>query len=565
MNNQKKIIVQLIISIFLVTFSFSQAENVPANNPVYDFLKRAEVTGLISNYHDAVLPLSRKQVAEYLVLINSQKDKLSETQLSVLNDFLTEFEFDVNKNQNNSFSLLGAGDDVISGMVRGTFQDKEKYIYTYSDTNLNLFTDGLLALDYRRSRGNGLNGMASYIDAGFRIRGVVYEKLGYYLQLTNAQFWGDRDVLRKDKRISQSYALGTLNAKNFDFVEGYIRYSGGIISAEIGRERILWGNSYGTKLILSDFPRVYDAVRFDAEYKNIKYTFLHAWILGKPDVLIYNSIYDSEPIVADKYFAAHRLEYSFGNCVDLGLQEITIYSNRSVDLGYLNPVTFFESVQRSRQERDNGNLAFDIQVRPVSGYEFQGTLFYDDIHIDLFGTNRWENRMAYQLGFMMVDPLGIANTNLMIEYTRVEPYTFAHNRSRENSYSSNNVLLGTQIGPNAESWFFRLDNYLTHRINLSARFEIIRSGENIYDSTGGLIKNVGGDFLQPFRNGDNLYKEFLGGYRHKRIVGQCYLTYELMNEIFLDFRYEWTWEKNQSLDLKLLEQNDFGCALRIDF
>jgi hypothetical protein len=39
----------------------------------------------------------------------------------------------------------------------------------------------------------------------------------------------------------------------------------------------------------------------------------------------------------------------------------------------------------------------------------------------------------------------------------------------------------------------------------------------------------------------------------------------LMNEIFLDFRYEWTWEKNQSLDLKLLEQHDFGCALRIDF
>jgi hypothetical protein len=565
MNIQKKIFLQFVFSVIMVTCSLSQSENVPANHPVYDFLKRAEVTGLISNYHDAVIPLSRKQVAGYLVVINSQKDKLSETQANILNDFVVEFEYDINKSQNNSFSLLGTDDDVISGMVRGTFQDKEKYVYTYTDSNLSLFTDGLLTLDFHRSRGNGLNDAASYIDAGFRLRGVVYEKLGYYLQLTNAQFWGNRDVLRRDKRISQSFALGTLNSKNFDFVDGYLRYDGGIISAEIGRERVLWGNSYGTKLILSDFPRVYDAVRFDAEYKNIKYTFLHAWILGKPGVLVYDPVYETEPVVADKYFAAHRLEFSFGNFVDLGLQEITIYSNRSVDLGYLNPVTFFESVSRSRQERDNGNLAFDIQVRPVSGLELQGTLFYDDIHIDLFGTNRWENRMAYQLGCMMVDPLRIPNTNLMIEYTHIEPYTFSHNRSRENTYSSNNVLLGNQIGPNAESWFFRLDNYLTHRINLSTRFEIIRSGENIYDSNGNLIKNVGGDFLQSFRAGDNIYKEFLGGHRHKRLVGQCYLTYELMNEIFLDFRYEWTWEKNQSLDLKLLEQHDFGCALRIDF
>jgi hypothetical protein len=565
MKKITNILTQFCTVILLGTTAFSQVENVPSNHPIYSFLKRAEVIGLITNYHDAVLPLSRKQVSQFLLQIHSQERMLSETQINLLDDYLVEFDFDIRNEFDNSFVLLGGRNNIDPGLGTVTFNDKEKYLYTYIDSNLCLFTDGLLTLDYRRSRGDGLNEMAFFIDAGFRVRGTLYQKLGYFLKLTNAQFWGSREVLQRDKFISQSYALSTLNSKNFDFSEGYLRYDGGIISVELGRERVLWGNSYGTKLIFSDYPRVSDAIRFDAEYKNIKYTFIHSWILGKPDSILYDSNYNYEPVVADKYFAAHRLELSFGKYVDLGAQEITIYSNRSVDLGYLNPLTFFESVQRSRQERDNGNLAFDIQIRPISGLELQGTLFYDDIHIPLFGKNRWENRMAYQMGIMLVDPLGIPNTNFMFEYTHVEPYTYSHNRSRENTYSSNNVLLGTQIGPNAESWFFRLDNDVDHRLNLSARFELIWSGENIYGLNGRLVKNVGGDFLVSFREGDDPYKDFLGGNKQRTLIGQLFITYEIMNEIFLDMRYESKWCKNQTLNQKLFDEQNYGIAMRIDF
>jgi hypothetical protein len=558
----KCVIILLVISLSQI---YSQVENVSAQHTVYNFLKRAELSGFISNYHDAILPLSRKQVSEFLLQISSQKDKLSETQKKILDDYLIEFSFDIVKNLDASFSLLGRNNSIAESFKNRSLFDKEKYIYAYSDSNLNLFTDGLLTFDYRKSRGNGLNDKAFFIDAGFRIRGSVYDRMGYFFQLTNAQFWGSRELLQRDKYISQSYALRTLNSKNFDFVEGYLRYSTGIISAEVGRERVLWGNSYGTKLILSDYPRVYDAVRFDVEYKNLKYTFMHAWILGKPDSLIYNSVGDTEPIVADKYFAAHRLEFSFSPSVDVGAQEITIYSNRSVDLGYLNPLTFFESVQRSRQERDNSYLAFDIQIRPLTGLELQGTLFFDDIHLELLGKNRWENRNAWQLGVMSVDPFGIPNTNLSVEYTHVSPYMFAHNRSRENDYGSNKILLGTQIGPNAESWFFKLKHDLTSKLSFSTSLEVIRSGENVYDSTGQLVQNVGGDFLQPFRNGDDIYNDFLGGYKHQNISLGFYCTYEIMNEIFFDFRYEWSRSKNQTLNKELFDQYNIDGALRIDF
>ena len=44
----------------------AQEENVPVANPVYDFLKRMELKGVIEHYYDAVLPFSRREVAECL-------------------------------------------------------------------------------------------------------------------------------------------------------------------------------------------------------------------------------------------------------------------------------------------------------------------------------------------------------------------------------------------------------------------------------------------------------------------------------------------------------------------
>lgn len=560
-----KILIHSFLSLFLLNISYAQTENVSADHPVYSFLKRMELKNIITNYHDAVLPLSRREVANFIVQVHQKKAQLTKTENNFLNDYLIEFEYDIRQSLNNSFSLFGGENDVVSGMVRGTFHDKEKHIYTYTDSVFTVFINGLMNIDFRRSTGNGLHANASFVEIGPRVRGTIYDNLGYYFQLTNAQFWGSREVLQRDKRISQSFALTTPEAKNFDFVEGYLRYDAGIISAQVGRERVLWGNSYGDKLFISDYHRVFDAVRMDAEYKNFKYTFLHGWLLGKPGNFVPLDNGTTEHIIADKYIAAHRIELAINNYLNIGVHELSIYSNRSVDLGYLNPLTFFESVQRSRQERDNGFLAFDFQVRPIEGYEIQSTLFFDDIEIPKLGKDRWENKYAFQLGLMAVDPLNIPNTNVMFEYTRVDPYMFSHNRSRENEFSTNNVLLGTQIGPNAESWFFKLDHLISHRLTASTQFEIQRSGENSYDSSGYLIKNVGGNFLQPLRDGlDTPPTKFLDGMLHKKLRWQFFINYEIINEVFCEFRYDWNSTDFKDTGIKQ-EYQYFGGTIKIDF
>lgn len=547
----------------------SQAENVPANHSVYAFLKRLEVKGVIERYHDAILPLSRRQVAQLLVSVKDREHELTAVERAVLADLFVEFQYDIHGSLTEYHSFIESPESSFTGTITEYLSEKEKFLYAYTDTNASFFVDGLLTLDFRRSTGDAVKGdNAAFVQFGGRIRGSIYDDLGYYLQATNAQFWGSRKVLQRDRYLSQSFTLGSADIQNFDFVEGYVRYEGGIVSLQVGRERLLWGNGYGDKLILSDNPRVFDFTRADVEYKSFKYSFLHGWLLGKKSSLPIRLPFDTagsavEPVVADKYIAGHRFEVSFPAVVDVGFQEIVIYSNRSPDLAYLNPVTLIEAAQRSREERDNVLWAFDVQTHAVSNVELHAAIYFDDINFPRWGTKDWVNRYAYQAGAMVVDPVLVPNVSFMVEYTRVEPYTFSHGRSRDNDYGSLGRFLGHHIGPNADSWLFRLDHYFSNRMIASARVEFQREGNNLYDSTGTLTKNVGGDFLVPHRSVDSNEKEFLGGDFVKTFRLQGYITYEIVNEVFVDVRYEMT--RRRPTVGKNTVDHDFGIALRIDF
>ncbi|HCV44089.1 MAG TPA: hypothetical protein DGH68_11445, partial [Bacteroidetes bacterium] len=418
--------------LLLPASGFGQAENVPATHPVYDFLKRMEVKGEIEKYHDVVLPLSRRQVAEFLAVLNGKRDQLTSAEQGYLTRYMSELAYELRDSTSVSNSLVDEQGFRFGDYVSGFGDDRQKYLYSLTDSNVTFFFNGILNAEARVITGDALGDTSSqYVQFGGRLRGTIYGHLGYYLEGKNASFWGSRELLQRDKVIGQAYTLGVTNTRNFDFVEGYTRYDGKIVSVELGRERVLWGSGLDQKMILSDYARVFDFVRVDVEYKSLKYTFMHAWILGKGGTnLVFSLPSDTtatfvEPVVADKYIAAHRLEFSFPGVFDIGAQEMVIYSNRSVDLAYLNPVTLIESAQRSREERDNVFWAFDIQTRFIPDIELAATFLLDDLNFpDLF-TDLWSNRWGGQASLFYADPFTLRNTSLMVEYTRVEPYVFS--------------------------------------------------------------------------------------------------------------------------------------------
>lgn len=563
-----------LVAVTVVVFSRSvsaQAENVPVAHPVYNFLKRMEMKGIIGKYHDAILPLSRRQIAEFLITVRQVEEQLTTVERNTLADLFVEFQFDIFKSSDNYHSLFDSPETTVSRTAAEFFSEKEKFLYAYTDTIASLFVDGLLTFDARRSTGDALGrANAGFVQFGGRIRGTVFDNLAYYLQGTNAQFWGSRDVLLRDRVLSQSFTLNEApDIQNFDFVEGYLQYNNGILSLQVGRERLLWGNGYGDKMIVSDNVRVFDFIRAEVQYKSLQYTFVHAWLLGQRSRIIFTlptdtTFHFSEALNADKYFAAHRLEFSPASFLDIGFQEMAIYSYRSPDLAYINPITLIESAQRSRDERDNVLWSFDVQVRPLRRVEVYGSVLFDDINFPRWGTNSVQNKNAFQVGLLTVDAFDILNTLAVVEYTHIDPYTFSHNRSRDNNYGSGGKILSHHIGPNSDSWFFRLDYLFTHRLSTSIRFEIQREGDNIVDTTGVLVKNVGGDFLQPHRQGkDADTKEFLGGNVIRTRRFYVYATYEIVNEIFFDAWYEMI-RRNPTIGKRTIN-HDFGIALRLDF
>lgn len=549
---------QLLLSFAILAFAHSlvvaQAETVPAFHPVYTFLKRMEVKGVIERYRDAIIPLARREIGAFLVTIQAS-DRLTSSERETVTDFLSEFQYDIGGSIDGFLSVVDSNEPSFGTALGEEFSDREKFLYAMRDSGVTMFVNGLVTLDARRISGDALGSVHSeYFQFGGRIRGTVWDKLGFFLQGTNAQFWGSRALLLRDPILRQAHTLQTgSDVQNFDFSEGYVRYDAGIMSAQLGRERLLWGVGYDQKMIASETPRTLDFVRADVQYKALKYTFLHAALLGKASLLRFtlagdSSVQYTEPTRADKFFAAHRIEFSFPSALSVGFQEMAIYSNRSIDLAYLNPFIVLESVQRSRGERDNVFWAFDVQTHFARGLELNATIVFDDLHFAEFFEPRWYNRYAYQGGFMLTDPLFIPNATLMVEYTRVKPFVYAHDRSRENSYTSGEWLLGPRIGPNADSWYVRADVFPLRNLSFSARATFVRRGENYFvtDSTGRQqLVNVGGDVFQGHRDRlDPLNAEFLAGHLFKNRTISFLATFEFINQMWLEGWLEHDWEEN---------------------
>lgn len=552
------------------SIALGQVETVPAGHPVYAFLKRMEVRGIIDRYFDAVIPLSRREVGRFLQTIHNASSSLTTTERATLADYLSEFQFDITGSTENFLLVIDTDEESFGDALAAEFSQREKFLYALRDSNITLFANGLGALDARRIRGDALGSRhTEYFQFGIRLRGTLYDKLGYSLLGTNAQFWGSRELLYRDRVISQYYTLGVTDAQNFDHSEGYIRFDAGLVSAQFGRERVLWGTGYDQKMIASDNVRTYDFLRADFQYKSLKYTFFHGSLLGRRSVLVFTDPTDTstvyyEPTVADKYFAAHRIEFSFPHLFDIGFQEMAIYSNRSPDLAYLNPFIVLESSQRSREERDNVFWAFDLQTHFLRGLELNGTIVFDDLHFGEFFESRWYNRYAYQAGMMLTDPIFIPDMTLMVEYTRVKPFVYAHDRSRENTYTSLNSLLGPRIGPNADAWFFRVDAFPLRNLMLSLRVTLARRGENEYDSTGKLLRNVGGDVFQGHRAIDPRDAYFLDGILVKSRLVQFFATYEFINQMWLEAWFESDAEENTRTGSSA-KNTSIGGRLRFEF
>jgi hypothetical protein len=537
--------------------AYSQSEKVEINNPIYGFLDRLYIKGVIKKYPSMSYPLSRGQITKIIEHLDTVRDKLNGLENATLDDLLIEFEYDLYKTDSNRSELFGSG-NFFKNFV-GLFSDDEKFLYVYHDDANNLFVKSLLEFQTIVSDGDDPKGSASLFQWGVNARGTMWKNLGYGFSVTNGQVIGDMDIALEQDFLVNNYKIHEEGAKNFDFTEGYISYDNGNYALQAGRQKVIFGNGYDEFFGISP-TNAMDFIKFEISFGPFNYTFMHNWLLSKESFVSQDQFLDIR-VITQKYLALHRFGVSlFNDNLDLGFSEMIIYSERSPEIAYMTPFIFYKSVEHSLQDRDNAIIMFDATTRLFNRLKLYGTFVIDELDFAKLNTNWWGNMFAYQAGFYLLEPIPLDDLDVYVEYTKILPYTFSH-RTPYNNYTHYNSFIGANMHPNSDKIKFALLYGVSSNISLELGAAYSRHGLNIYDEDGDVIRNVGGDIDLGHRNTASDMVKFLDGDVEEILSFDGNITYEIFNNVFLELNYS----HNNTISLERQKQHEINFVISINY
>ena len=530
----------LILIVFTFHFTFAQVENVPQNNRVYSFLKIMKVKNIIPYISEDVPNLSRFEVRALLDTVRKSFNRLSTTERDLLHWF--EIEYTDSLLDETTTRLFTPGKSFGSTLSE-IGSDKVKYLYAYQEENANFYAEGLGHFYHGQQLKHKVTN-ANLYDTGFRLRGTVFKHLGYLFSFIKGGVSGNKnlaEIIEPRLLTNFKWIEAGENIGNYGFSSAYLKYhtepvEGMNLSVQLGREPLTIGYGYGSKLVLSGDNPALDFLQFNFDYGIVHFTSIHASTVG-----LFAPERDDR---YTKFWAFNTLRITLPGLFDLGIGEAIVYSGRGIEIGYLTPLSFYKFIEMSLQDRDNGVLYLDFQTSFISNLELQGTFFLDEnILFNLGDFDSFTNKTAYQLGAFWYEAFTIRNLSWILEYTRIRPYVYSHVNIK-NTYSAWGTNLGHRIGPNSDEIFTKLAYNVNSWISIAMEYRHQRSGENIYDDEGNLIKNVGGDLFVSHESRQSDKVVFLDGIRINTDVFQVGFRIEPIRDFIFDIIYNYRIDDN---------------------
>ncbi len=551
----KKII--FIILLFAVE-TFAQIGYVEYTHPVYGFLKRMDSYQILNNYDEFEIPKTRKQIAGYLNEIISAKGKLAPVDLKILNDFITEFEYELKATTKNFSAVSHSG-------LKNVFSQKENFIYYFTERNkfsafINFIGDGTYLS--RNFNGDSVQ-TTSIFNFGGIARLSFFDHLGFSIKATNGTFTGSRYLAQSTGSRKYNFKIHTTTSSNlgndfFDETEGYLLAEFDYAKVKIGRDRKIIGYQ-NYKPLLSDYSPPVDYIQLNLRYKNFGFSFLHGKLLGTLSVA-FDSTQGGNNIITDKYIAYHRFYYNFSKHLKLGAGEVIVYANRGIDFSYLNPFNFYKSAEHANQDRDNSMLFLDFTNNTFKGLKFYGTLLIDDIDFGKLGTGWYGNQTLLHLGIFSSQLFSLVPVELEVDYLRIDPYVFTH-RVNYNSYTNFGYGIGVHKPPNSSTLGLKINYYPHYRIKVSFMWDYTVHGANKVE--GNSTINYGGDILLGHRLNDSEEVYFLQGVREYSRKLNFDFVYEPYNNMFLFLSLNYINESLQGNISRKIFDSQLGLRIKI--
>lgn len=535
----------LLLNIFFFKFLLASPTSVELSDPIYPFLDRMETLGFLSEVQDGIKPFTRFKIAFFLEQLQPQMDQLTHIDRRRLQDFLMDYRRELEPRRSyhrveqgkDWYSVLGSWDNFKTDFSRYFQQEhpqEEDHVFLFEQNGDDFYFDYEQALTYE-SRSDDVYRMASW--QIYKFRGKLNQNFGFKANVELHGLYGDEPYLFDIPILKGAWSEQPLEdgTRYSDRTSAEMYWKTDYLDVQFAQQEVEWGYGESGKLILSHNPEHYPYLSFSKDWGWIKFISMQAKLQSFPQ----DTLADGQKIYPDKWMAAHRFEITPWRWITLGLNENFIYGNRYVDWAYFLPFNFYRAVQHKLRDRDNATISVDLELLPYPGIKLYTTVFLDEFRMSEIGSDWFGNKHAFQGGLYLVDPFGLPNLTLRMEYTAIMPWVYTH-KYQINSYTSDYQSLGHWAGPNSEVLYINLQKEWHQRFRTGIIYQQFKHGANYED------ENIGGDILigrgVPYGTQDDHtdYKDtrtFLEGMLTTERRLSLNAEYEVFNDMYLTGRY----------------------------
>ncbi len=483
------------ITLGLSTIAFSQVSLVPATHSVYDWLAYQRASGLILDYNHEDLPINRGKIVGYLSKIEENRINLSWSDKATLDGY--QQEFDPKFLERSVEKGLFTSKDKFKDRLKyfATSRD-EPHLFAIYDSSNNSY--GAFDFQFGRAEVNawekGEWRWARYYYKGVRLYGTIQGSYGVHIEADNVSSVGDDRLLLVDPRWGASQKLlDNRSASSYSY-ETMVTVQNRYLSVDLGHGSLRVGPGVSSSLILNVDSPNFNWLRLKLDSKFIDYTAIHGSLFAKPyeTTVQYGNIEARSRVSPNRFISLHRLSLRPVKRVKVSFTEYILYSNTTMEIGKLNPVSPLIFTELDGGDKNNLLISSDVVINPVDRVEVYGSVLIDDLvsFKNLFNdSGDYDNDVAYNFGTNISLPYSVLFST---GFTRIQPFVYTH-WQQLNTVEQRNIGLGHEAGPNSETVEFSIKKWLPYRSSVNLSFKKVKKGFNPINANGDVTENVGGD------------------------------------------------------------------------
>lgn len=513
--------------IFISYNSFSQSDFVSLHDRQFDLLNRLELKlrkDSVLNF-STVKPFDRRVVTERLEYVQQLSDK----GLIALSG-VDKYELQQSLNDNFEWNAANQSKDTLlklKDIFSAAIKTKPAYIGVKQGT-FSAYISPLLYLEYGND--NNLNHPLLHNSRGFYLRGTLTKGLGYYTYFTSNQ---ERDPLYVQQYADSLHAIpGAGYIKKYK-TDGFDYYDarGGImfkitkgIDAQFAYDKVFIGDGYRS-LILSDNSSSFLFLKINTRFWKIQYYNLFTQLISTYNTGIGDYEYPK------KYMSFHYLGFQINKWLNAGFFEDVMFGrSNGYDLAYLNPVIFYNQVNRDLGSPDKSTVGLTLKANLKKTQLYSQVIINEWVMKEVMHYSRgyWSNKQALQLGAKTIDLFGIKNLDAQFEMNLIRPFVYTHYDS-VGSFTNYNQPLAHPMGANLREFIAIFKYQPVNKLKLAAQLSYSEQG---LDSAG---VNMGSNIFELYNTRPRDYGWHIGtGNLAKRFYSTFTASYEVIPNFFLD-------------------------------